>query len=119
MKFHIGDVLSITTGRLLSPSGMEGIYKILDFMMVRELSTLKLPAAAKVMSSQLPKYDVEVPELHGQEQVNNWLGNQIASGKLPEFIEVDFWQPNGEWKKEFTEEVLKAVESFGSNIRQK
>lgn len=115
MKFHIGDVLSITTKVLLSPSGMDGIYNILNFMMARELSTLELPAARDVMSPYLPKYDVEVPELHGAAQVNEWLGNQIASGNLPEFVEVDFWQPNGEWKKEFADKVLKMIESGGSN----
>ena len=31
-RFHIGDVLSITTGRLVSPRGIEGIYDILGYM---------------------------------------------------------------------------------------
>lgn len=31
-RFHIGDILSITTGRLASPRGMDGIYDILDYM---------------------------------------------------------------------------------------
>jgi hypothetical protein len=31
-RFHIGDVLSVTTGRLISPRGMDGIYDILGYM---------------------------------------------------------------------------------------
>jgi len=31
-EFHIGDVLSITHGRLVSPRHMDGIYDILNFM---------------------------------------------------------------------------------------
>ena len=31
-KFHIGDILSVTTGLLLSPRGMEGLQDILSYM---------------------------------------------------------------------------------------
>lgn len=31
-RFHIGDILFITTGRLTSPRGMDGIYDILGYM---------------------------------------------------------------------------------------
>lgn len=31
-RFHIGDILSVTTGRLTSPRGMDGIYDILGYM---------------------------------------------------------------------------------------
>lgn len=31
-KFHIGDVLSITQERLVSPQGINGVYDILSFM---------------------------------------------------------------------------------------
>ncbi len=31
-RFHVGDILSITTGRLTSPRGMDGIYDILGYM---------------------------------------------------------------------------------------
>jgi len=31
-RFHIGDVLSITTGRLVSPRGIDGVYDILGYM---------------------------------------------------------------------------------------
>lgn len=30
--FHIGDVLTVTTGRLVSPRHMYGVYEILNFL---------------------------------------------------------------------------------------
>lgn len=42
-EFDLGDVLSITTGRLLSPRGMEAIYDILNFMTGDSLYTHQLP----------------------------------------------------------------------------
>jgi len=46
--FHISDVLSITDGRLLSVNGMDGLYKILDYMTDEKLFTHQLPRASKV-----------------------------------------------------------------------
>jgi hypothetical protein len=31
-RFHVGDILSVITGRMVSPRGMEGIYDILGYM---------------------------------------------------------------------------------------
>lgn len=45
-SFHLGDLLTITTGLLLSPRGMEGVYDILDFMTGGSLFTHQLPRAA-------------------------------------------------------------------------
>ena len=36
-KFHLGDVLSIISGRLISPRGMDGIYDILNFLTGKNL----------------------------------------------------------------------------------
>lgn len=44
--FHLGDVLSITTGRMMSPRGMDGIYDILNFMTKDNLFTHQLPRVA-------------------------------------------------------------------------
>lgn len=43
--FHIGDVLSISTGYLVSPSGIGGVYEILNFMTRDSLYTHQLPRA--------------------------------------------------------------------------
>jgi len=45
-KFHLGDILSISTGRVCMPNKMRGIYDILNFMTNDDLSTVALPSAA-------------------------------------------------------------------------
>ncbi|MDP1689462.1 MAG: hypothetical protein Q8L47_05055, partial [bacterium] len=44
-KFHLGDVLTITTGRLVSPRHIDGVYDILNFMTGDNLFTHQLPRA--------------------------------------------------------------------------
>lgn len=45
--FHISDVLSITTGRLVSYRHMEGVYAILGWMTGESLFTHQLPRAMR------------------------------------------------------------------------
>lgn len=45
--FHIGDILSVTTGRLVSPRLMGGIYDILNYMTGDDLYTHQLPRAMR------------------------------------------------------------------------
>lgn len=52
-EFHLGDVLSITTGYLVSPRHMDGIYDILSFMMGRRLWTHELPEASGICKPYL------------------------------------------------------------------
>lgn len=47
--FHIGDMLSIYTGVLCLPNGIEGIYEILNHMTGTSLQTIQLPGAAEDM----------------------------------------------------------------------
>ena len=62
-KFHISDVLSITTGRLLSNSHMSGIYDILNFMVDDNLYTNQLPRASNkckpFLLKQFPKLGLD------------------------------------------------------------
>lgn len=44
--FHIGDILSVTTSRLVSPSHIDGVYSILNWMTCDNLYTHQLPRAA-------------------------------------------------------------------------
>lgn len=54
--FHIGDVLSITSGKLVSPSHIGGVYDICDWM-----------SGESNMTHQLPRVSREIePELHRQ-----------------------------------------------------
>lgn len=46
-EFSLGDVLSITTGRLLSERHIDGVYDILNWMTGDDLFTHQLPRAGK------------------------------------------------------------------------
>jgi len=45
--FHLGDILSITTGRLVSKRHVQGVYNILDFMTRDNLFTHQLGRACE------------------------------------------------------------------------
>lgn len=51
--FHIGDILSITTGRLVSPRGIGGVYEILNHMTGDNLFTHQLGRAAEACKPAL------------------------------------------------------------------
>lgn len=46
-EFHIGDILSVTTDYLVSPSMIGGVYEILNHMTGEDLFTHQLPRAVK------------------------------------------------------------------------
>jgi hypothetical protein len=80
--FHIGDVLSITTGKLVAKQGISGVYDILDFMTGESLMTHQLPRAAdhaKVyLWRQFPQLiEVTAPaKFEDEEHVWSWLAHQ-------------------------------------------
>lgn len=51
--FHVGDLLSVSTHLLLSPTGMRGIYLILNHLTGDELMTHQLPAATEAVDEAL------------------------------------------------------------------
>lgn len=80
--FHLGDVLSITTGVLVSQRGMGGVYDILNWMSGDNLFTHQLPRVAREASSVLLRAHpdlatVEKPTLKPDE-VAPWLAEQVA-----------------------------------------
>lgn len=52
-RFHLGDVLSITTGKLVSPRHIDGVYDILNWMTGDNLFTHQLPRASRECRSYL------------------------------------------------------------------
>lgn len=84
--FHLGDVLTITTGRLVSPRHVSGIYDILNFMTGDDLFTHQLPRAMEECQGPLLKQHpdlkaIEVPDDFGndpQAAVAAWLAEQVA-----------------------------------------
>ena len=99
-EFHVSDVLSITTGRLVSTRHMDGVYDILDFMTGDNLFTHQLPRASDECKPYLleqfpqlatPEMDFAVAELgemlktlSGKKEpdklVVGWL-SKLTSGK--------------------------------------
>lgn len=58
--FPLGDVLSLTTGRLLSRDGMEGVQRICEFMAGEPVWTHQLP---RIMEEAGPRILVQHPDL--------------------------------------------------------
>jgi hypothetical protein len=75
--FPLGDVLSITTGRLLSESHVQGIYEILNHMTGESLYTHQLPRAvevcAPVLRALFPALVGEDPTLEGADELKVYL----------------------------------------------
>lgn len=63
--FHIGDILSVTTGRLVSPRHIDGVYDILNWMTGESLFTHQLP---RVSHEAAPILLAAHPELAGAQQ---------------------------------------------------
>lgn len=85
--FHLGDILSITTELLVSPSRMDGVHDILNYMTGDNLFTHQLPRAggqcAPILLDQLPQLKaVETPPQdaldQGPDWVDGWLAEQVA-----------------------------------------
>ena len=83
-QFDLGDVLSITTGLLVSPRGMDAIYDVLNFMTSDDLMTHQLvramnEAAPDVLRQHPDLADVPLPkEFAGREDVERWLAEQVV-----------------------------------------
>jgi hypothetical protein len=54
-RFHLGDVLTVTTDILLSPRLIDGVYDILNYMTGESLFTHQLPRAGKICKPYLLK----------------------------------------------------------------
>lgn len=65
MKLPLADLLSVSTGRLLSHDHMGGVYRVLNFLTGDSLMTHQLPAACEAMRpvllEQLPWLAEVVP----------------------------------------------------------
>jgi hypothetical protein len=81
--FHLGDILTITTGLLVAPGHMSAVHELLDFMTGDTLFTHQLPRAADeckpaLMAQHPDLAAVQVPdEFDGKEHVDRWLAEQV------------------------------------------
>ncbi len=107
--FHISDVLSVTTGRLVSSRHMDGIYDILNFLTGDNLFTHALPRAIREcepwLRTQFPQLFPDNPLMEGliAGLVNNldqvskeessaviteWVEKVRAAHQLPEYLPI-------------------------------
>ena len=112
--FHIGDILSITTGRLVSPTHMDGIYAILNYMTNDDLFTHQLPRAMQectpYLLEQYPQLaNVDANEVN-EENLQKWLAEQAT--RFGEFLPVAPIQTT-EYKA--IDPIVEAMDLVGNN----
>jgi len=80
-KFHLGDVLSITTGKLVSPRLIDGIYDILNFMTNDNLYTHQLPRVCKECAPEILRQHPKLKDVDASgcnsETWKVWMQEQI------------------------------------------
>lgn len=110
-QFHISDVLSVTTGRLVSSRHMEGVYDILNFLTGDNLFTHQLPRASREcepwLRTQFPKLFPDSPEMA--------VSLNVLDGVIAD-IKRD-WASKGE--KKIRTVIDGAVSSWVEGVRRK
>lgn len=108
--FHIGCVLSITTGEPVSPHGTAGVYDILNHMTGESLFTHQLPRAAvwarPILLAVHPQLAVCTPPLHWVDagHVSEWV--EKCARAIARHIEVEGPVPGWGSMDPLTELVL-------------
>lgn len=87
-KFHLSDVLTVTTGKLLSSRHMDGVYDILKYMTDDDVYTHQIPRilneCAPIIIEQYPNLkNINLPE---GVDIHQWLDEQI--NKFGEELEI-------------------------------
>lgn len=104
-EFHIGDLISVVTGRLVSPNHVRGVYEVCDFVTGEAHMTHQLPRACDVVRPWLLEQhpwlaEIEVPEFDMPSHVSQedaarivaeWLAGPVAQyGEMREVAPMPF-----------------------------
>jgi|GEM_PF-6680456 len=101
-KFDLSDILSVTTGVLVSNRGMGGLRDILDFMTGQDLDELQIGSAIKLCKSAiLAKYP-----LLGEVSVPQFGKRNVRKDSLASFLNA---REGAAW-------IAKQKELFGSEL---
>lgn len=80
-NFHLGDILSIITDKMVSPRHMEGIYDILNYMTDDDLNTHQIPRAMEecrpFLLKQYPNLKNVSTEALQKISWKEWIDKQI------------------------------------------
>jgi hypothetical protein len=125
--FHLGDILSITHDRLVSPNHIAGVYSILNHLLDDDFFTHQLPRALRI--AKKPLLSMMEEECSGFSEIDNsevnehnwkqWLEEQVEQfGEmflLPQFPRElhDHQDPIGELKKMIGDKPLVVIENKG------
>jgi hypothetical protein len=111
--FPLGDILSVTTGRLLSRDGIDGVYQILNYLTGAPVFTHQIPRAVDHCQLPLLRQHPElldvVPQTNAEiEQIEAWLTEQEQRfGETLEVSPIDGWVHR--------DPIAEAVEMFGAD----
>lgn len=73
-KFHLGDILTVITGKFLCPDGFSRLYELLDYLTGDKLLTHQLITASKFCKPQLLKQFPELADVDvGNVNKDNYL----------------------------------------------
>jgi hypothetical protein len=116
-KFHIGDVLSVTTGRLVSFRHISGVYDIMNYVLQDSLTTIGIAAMADTVSDELkqqfPQLDsIEVPEVLNEENFREWIESLYS--RYGEFLEVTPMKET--WKKQTAQDDIDYAKKLNPDI---
>lgn len=110
-QFHLGDILSVTTGRLVSPRHMDGVYDILNHMTGESLFTHQLPRVSEEAAPVLLRQHPQLAEVTGDgvtaDNWRGWLADLVA--RFGETLPV---QPMTADEHEYREPLSKLAEKM-------
>lgn len=110
--FHLGDILSITTGHLVSPRHVEGIYDILDYMTRDNLYAHQI---LRAYAECVPYLLEQLPFLHNikfdvaDDEWQSWLNRQIE-----EYGETHSVYPIPQEDHKYIDPYEEAIEMMGN-----
>jgi len=133
--FSLGTILTITTGKLLSPDGVGGVYEILNYMTRDNLMTHQLPRASRhcapyilkewpVLGSEeamreVARLDEVITQARAvenmglgdtvEESVKQWLKTFAATLGLPEKLSISRVPADDYYAKDPIEELSEMV----------
>lgn len=85
-KFYLGDILSVTTGRLLSPEGMLGVQNLMAYL-VEPMFDFHMADGRKKCAQELFRQHPQLKEIDASVYYPKWLDEQVA--KFGEYLEIE------------------------------
>jgi hypothetical protein len=85
--FHLGDILSVMSGRLLTPNGLDGVQQLLSYLTGDDIFTHQIPRALTACGPVLRKRypglaAIPIPdpgEFATQNDLDLWLAGEAAA----------------------------------------